>query len=474
MKMRVPTSGVEKAIVRLVALCVVVLILMAPVSSVSALSALGQDQNWQIVRNGFLIAYGSYIPEPYNVSVTNSEVKVNGVVVAPIPQSDESQKPPVPYDLSLIVGNASANAKNWEILYGADEAANMTIKWLSANNVTATFGLPYHDVLVPIDNSWGVVVYLNELHRWVPPTQPTRGSINDMTPIYDSLVGDLEEGCLVIVDYGCEIILPPSNAASAVSSIKNALSSGQPQYDKVTSVSSLLSTSYDIAEKIMRNLKAEDLPTIPNSPAPASPPTSKTAVIFFAVRSWQQSNFGHFSTCPGNLATTLPQRGYTTQFYVDTAVTYAQWTTQLRAGRGIYYDLSQGGYILGPDGKTTNYIVAYDGSYITCWVVDSNKPTNGYPHSLVYIHACDSLMSVDYRLSSHWISDGAGAYCGWTLETSGDPTYCDSVDNAFWFTEMYTGKTVSQAISYLHAQGLVPDPYYGADFNYQGDGSLKI
>ena len=456
------------------AMFVIFFLSITPVSFAAATSSPSLQKNSQIVENGFLIACGSYIPGPYNVSMTDVEVMVNGVVVAPLPQSDEKPKPPVPYALSLVLGNASALAEDWEALYGADEAANMTITWLSTNNVTATFGLPYYDVLAPVDGSWGVVVYFNELHRWVPPAQKAIGSTSDMTPIYDAVAEDLQEGCLVIVDYGCEIILPPSSAASAISSIKDALSSGQEQCDKITAVSNILSTSYDVAERIMSNLKAEDLPAVPEGPAPLSPPTTKTAVIFFAVKSWQQSNYGGYSTCPGNLAATLPQHGYTTQYYENGAVTYSQWTAQLRAGRGIYYDLSHGGYSLGPDGKTTNYIVAYDGSYITCWVVDSNKPAAGYPHSLVYIHACYSLKSVDYRLSSHWISDGAGAYCGWTLNTVGDPTYCDSVDNAFWFTEMYTGKTVSQAIAYLHSQGLVPDPEYGADFNYQGDGSLKI
>ncbi|HJX23960.1 MAG TPA: hypothetical protein VJ574_06110, partial [Candidatus Bathyarchaeia archaeon] len=118
------------------ALFIVFLMSLSPISVGGAGPGESGTPSSLVLNNGFLIAYGQYIQSPYNISMTVDSVEVNGIVVAPLPSAQEEPKQPLPYELSLTVGNLSVQITEWSLKYQPDEVADKAVEWLEAHNTT--------------------------------------------------------------------------------------------------------------------------------------------------------------------------------------------------------------------------------------------------------------------------------------------------------------------------------------------------
>jgi hypothetical protein len=459
------------------ALFLVVLMSISPISVGGAGPGESGTPSSLVLNNGFLIAYGRYIQSPYNISMTVDSVEVNGIAVAPLSSAQEKPEQLLPYELSLTVGNLSVQITEWSLKYQPDEVADKAVEWLEAHNTTAVLS-ESHDVLVPVDKTWGAVVYFNEFHR-VTSIATEKSPTTDITPLYEAVVEELSSGCLVIVDHGFEIIVPPSQAVGTVISLKQVLSLQQTSSEKAEAIGDLLSTAPETARRIIRDLRAEDMPELTEPAGIALAPGRKTAVIFQPHKQWQIDHSGGYSHYPYTLSTRLPSKGYTTQYYVDGAVTLSQWSSQLSAGRGIYFNQGHG------DKVQVNSLwinVIYTGpamsTYMTPYFIDAYAPSGGFPSSFVYAFSCWSKAGgLSYSLSQAFRNHGAATYCGWTLPSSAVPSYDDGFDNWFWGYGMLSCSSVSAAVGLVHVQGYVTiymQGYGYSDFQYDGNGGLTI
>ena len=271
----------------------------------------------------------------------------------------------------------------------------------------------YQDVLVPINEDFGIVALFNEEARitvmreaeekYKPETVLEYDVARDLSEYIES---NLEEGNFLHFEKNVLEAIPEEQVDSIVE--------GQEETEEVAW------GELEYEQKVARITEAVARVRVKKRPC--------SAAIFFPHRSWQKEVVGKASSYWSILANKLIAEGYWVRTYLDTAVTLNIWAGILAKGRDqnlrVIYNEGHGGgdriYVGEPRLKGGWY-------YFTSGFVNKYAKLR---NTIVFIHSCATMSNL--KMAQAFRGKGACAYLGWKHNTSANPDYCDKVDALFW------------------------------------------
>jgi len=181
-----------------------------------------------------------------------------------------------------------------------------------------------------------------------------------------------------------------------------------------------------------------------------------SAVIFFPHRSWQKEVVGKASSYWYILANKLLAEGYWVRTYLDTAVTLNLWAGILAKGR------EQNLRVIYNEGHGSDDLICVGEPQLKKnWKYFRSSFVRKYAKlrdTVVYIHSCATMS--DLKMARAFRAKGACAYLGWQHPTSANPNYCDKIDALFWepmidlhSTAIYAKKNVATVDKDLKGYG---------------------
>jgi len=286
----------------------------------------------------------------------------------------------------------------------------------------------YNDVLIPVENEWGVVALFNEAERIKVAAEidmerpvPFKYQYKDAAKFKEYIETGLKEGDMVIMDDDQMEFIPHEYLNEVANEIPGfSAMSTEEQAESLT-------------EQLPLDLTREPVRKI------------KSAAIFFPHLSWQREVVGRHSRYPFSLAISLKSKGYRVWLLLNKRVTLKEWARLLGMGqklnlRAIY---NQG-----------------HGNRNTIFVGEPNLKKNWYyfndqfvykhaklHKTIVHIHSCLTL--ADNRLATAFLRKGACTYGAWRTTTSANPAYCDKCDGIFW-RPLLSGATTGTACRALN------------------------
>lgn len=436
-------------------------------------------------EKGFVLWDGEIITPPFTVRRVADKVLLNEKQVFPFPELVEEVEEPsfeaIPQDVTFAVDvkvqeavtGAIDESKTFDPFFSFEEKAHRMTEYLDYKEVKAVRTPEYGDLVVPVNDEWGIVVAPNigarvQIGREAEALVTKRPIPYDVAAEFaEYFMGVLEVGGMLTLDKGIFSVTPPDEAETKLGNLKSIGISDVSDEEKADRMTTFMSLPRSSGKRMLDTIQQVEVEPAEEGFSQANP----RVVSFFPHLSWQKEVFGRHSNWCINLIKFLYSCcGYHSyRFYYDAQVTLKNWAYELwnadKWGTRVIYNIGHGNrntICMGtPDPKKGPWHYFND-AFVTKYA----EP--GLPRTLVEAFSCYTL--ADNRLATAFLRRGACAYLGWLTGAPANPNYDDQFDEILWKTLIGVRSTAGYAVEELYHRGIVtPDK-----FQLRGDWCCRV
>jgi hypothetical protein len=420
-------------------------------------------------ENGFVLWNGEILTPPFTIRRSIDRVLLNEKQIFPLPELEEPVEETlfeaIEEDVTFgveentqdAITSALEEAKDFDPFLTFEEKAHRLMEYLDYREVKAERTEEYGDLIVPVEDEWGIMVAPNMEAR-IGLLKEAEAEVEERVLPFDAaaefaeyFMGTLNEGGMLTLDQGIFSVTPPELIEQELRDLKGIAVSDVSDEEKIEKMTTFMSLPRSSGSKMLDTIQSVELEPSEGGSSLDDP----RAVSFFPHLSWQRQVAGRYSVWPIRLLLLLRQcEGYKIRFYYDSGVTLRAWANELWNARRwdtrVIYNQGHGNrnvICVGTPNPKRGPWRYFNDAFVTRYA----RP--GLPKTIVEIYSCLTL--ADNRLANAFLRRGACAYLGWIPPAPASPNYCDRFDERLWKTLVGLRATAGYAVEELYDKGIV-------------------
>jgi hypothetical protein len=369
------------------------------------------------------------------------------------------------------ITSALEEAKSFDPFLNFEEKAHKLAEYLEFKDIKAERTEEYGDLIVPVEDEWGIMVAPNMEARIALLKEAEAEVVERLLPFdaaaefAEYFMGTLDGGGMLTLDQGIFSVTPPEDVERELGNLKSVAVSDVGDEEKIEKMTTFMNLPRSSGSKMLDAIQSIEVEPSEGGTPPADDPR---AVSFFPHLSWQRQVAGRYAVWPVRLLLLLRQcEGYGIRFYYDSGVTLNVWANELwnAASRStrVIYNMGHGNrnvICMGTPNPKSGPWHYFNDAFVNKYAA--------LPQTIVEIFSCYTL--ADNKLANAFLRRGACAYLGWQTGAPANPDYDDRFDETLWKTLVGVRATVGYAVEKLYEKGIVTP----AKFQLRGNWCCRV